>query len=150
MPAGYVANNSDCDDNDANNYPGNTEICDGQDNDCDGLIDEGLATTFYLDFDGDGFGTPNSTTQSCNNPSGYVTNSSDCDDNDANNYPGNTEICDGQDNDCDGLIDEGTSSTTYYADSDNDGYGNPSVFVCLLYTSPSPRDQRGSRMPSSA
>lgn len=129
VPAGYVANNSDCDDNDANNYPGNTEICDGQDNDCDGLIDEGLATTFYLDFDGDGFGTPNSTTQSCNNPSGYVTNSSDCDDNDANNYPGNTEICDGQDNDCDGLIDEGTSSTTYYADSDNDGYGNPSVFV---------------------
>ena len=27
----------------------------------------------------------------------------------------------------------------------NEGYGN-----CLLYTSPSPRDQRGSRMPSSA
>ena len=24
------------------------------------------------------------------------------------------------------------------------------VFSCLLYTSPSPRDQRGSRMPSSA
>ena len=24
------------------------------------------------------------------------------------------------------------------------------LFVCLLYTSPSPRDQRGSRMPSSA
>ena len=23
-------------------------------------------------------------------------------------------------------------------------------FICLLYTSPSPRDQRGSRMPSSA
>ena len=25
-----------------------------------------------------------------------------------------------------------------------------SVYICLLYTSPSPRDQRGSRMPSSA
>ena len=24
------------------------------------------------------------------------------------------------------------------------------VYICLLYTSPSPRDQRGSRMPSSA
>ena len=31
-------------------------------------------------------------------------------------------------------------------------YSHPSEFtkVCLLYTSPSPRDQRGSRMPSSA
>ena len=27
---------------------------------------------------------------------------------------------------------------------------NVSYYVCLLYTSPSPRDQRGSRMPSSA
>ena len=26
----------------------------------------------------------------------------------------------------------------------------PPVYACLLYTSPSPRDQRGSRMPSSA
>ena len=26
----------------------------------------------------------------------------------------------------------------------------PVVMICLLYTSPSPRDQRGSRMPSSA
>ena len=28
--------------------------------------------------------------------------------------------------------------------------GGGRVCVCLLYTSPSPRDQRGSRMPSSA
>ena len=28
--------------------------------------------------------------------------------------------------------------------------GNEPLRVCLLYTSPSPRDQRGSRMPSSA
>ena len=28
--------------------------------------------------------------------------------------------------------------------------GNPIIGICLLYTSPSPRDQRGSRMPSSA
>ena len=27
---------------------------------------------------------------------------------------------------------------------------NTQVYLCLLYTSPSPRDQRGSRMPSSA
>ena len=28
--------------------------------------------------------------------------------------------------------------------------GQKAIYVCLLYTSPSPRDQRGSRMPSSA
>ena len=28
--------------------------------------------------------------------------------------------------------------------------GPGGVYLCLLYTSPSPRDQRGSRMPSSA
>ena len=32
----------------------------------------------------------------------------------------------------------------------NPYYGDLHVHTCLLYTSPSPRDQRGSRMPSSA
>ena len=32
----------------------------------------------------------------------------------------------------------------------NDGFVVTESSVCLLYTSPSPRDQRGSRMPSSA
>ena len=31
-----------------------------------------------------------------------------------------------------------------------DACGNATRCICLLYTSPSPRDQRGSRMPSSA
>jgi len=71
-----------------------------------------LATqnTYYADNDGDGYGNSSSSTQACSLPAGYVTNSSDCDDNNANNYPGNTETCDGQDNDCDGTIDEGCST----------------------------------------
>ncbi len=130
-PSGYVTNNTDCDDNDANNYPGNTEICDGQDNDCDGLIDENGNTTYYADADGDGFGDSSNSIIACTPPSSYVTNSTDCDDNDANNYPGNTEICDGQDNDCDGLVDEG-AGTVYYADSDGDGFGanGNSIVAC--------------------
>ncbi len=111
-PSGYVSNSTDCDDNDANNYPGNTEVCDGQDNDCDGQVDEGAGNTYYADTDGDGYGDSNNSTQACSTPSGYVSNSTDCDDNDANNYPGNTEVCDGQDNDCDGQVDEGCSSSS--------------------------------------
>jgi hypothetical protein len=41
-PAGYVANASDCDDDDASVHPGATDVCDLVDNDCDGDIDEGL------------------------------------------------------------------------------------------------------------
>jgi len=131
LPSGYVLDNTDCDDTDGNNYPGNTEICDGQDNDCDGLIDENGNTTYYADSDGDGFGDASSSMTTCTQPSGYVLDNTDCDDNDGNNYPGNTEICDGQDNDCDGLIDEG-AGTLYFVDSDGDGYGdsNNSMVAC--------------------
>jgi hypothetical protein len=57
--------------------------------------------TWYRDFDEDGFGDPDNSTISGSQPSGYVADNTDCDDADANNYPGNTEACDGQDNDCD-------------------------------------------------
>ena len=44
-----------------------------------------------------------------------------------------------------------TTGPTYSTTSANSyGYGNYAYGTCLLYTSPSPRDQRGSRMPSSA
>jgi hypothetical protein len=126
QPAGYVANDTDCDDNVAAIYPGATEICDGLDNDCDGQTDEGVLTTFYRDQDNDGFGNPTVTTQACTAPEGYVSNNTDCDDERASVYPGATEICDGLDNDCDGLTDEGVL-TTFYRDQDNDGFGNPTI-----------------------
>ncbi len=65
QPAGYVANDDDCDDSNPNIYPGATEIADGKDNDCDGFVDEylGVATTVrincggsqYIAADGDTF-----------------------------------------------------------------------------------------------
>ena len=67
------------------------EICDGVDNDCDGLINEEL----YEDADEDGYND----LSSCLAPS-------DCDDNNYRAHPGAEEICDGVDNDCDGEIDE--------------------------------------------
>src|SRR6185503_16704845 len=33
----------DCDDTNPNRYPGNTEVCDGIDNDCNGTADPGAA-----------------------------------------------------------------------------------------------------------
>ena len=40
---GYTENEGDCDDSNPDIYPGATEICDGMDNDCDGIVDEGCA-----------------------------------------------------------------------------------------------------------
>jgi len=133
------------------------EVCDGIDNDGDGEIDEGVLSTFYFDNDGDTFGDPANTIEACSAPAGYVSDNTDCDDDEVNSFPGNIEICDGLDNNCDGQIDEGFDSdndgiadcfdveecdgvdndgdgdvdegfalTTFYADTDNDTYGDPS------------------------
>jgi hypothetical protein len=117
-PIGYVANSDDCDDNRTDTNPGAPEVCNGIDDDCNGTTDDnatGLAT-WYADTDGDGYGDNSSTTQSCNQPSGYVDNSSDCDDTDAGINPAELDIGDGIDNDCDGDIDEDAVSLSHAAD----------------------------------
>ena len=127
-PQGYVLNNTDCDDTDANVHPGATEICDGKDNDCNGQIDEGVTNTFYADADGDGYGNAAISVQACTPPAGYVADNTDCDDTNSNIHPGAPEICDGKDNNCNGQTDEGVTST-FYADADGDGYGNAAISV---------------------
>lgn len=134
VPAGYVATNTDCDDTKNNVYPGAPEICDGLDNDCDGSIDEGVKNTYYFDQDGDGFGNPALPLQSCTAPAGYVSNNTECDDTRNTVYPGAPELCDGLDNDCDNLVDEGITFITYYKDNDGDGYGDASQSVSSCST----------------
>ncbi|RYZ56143.1 MAG: hypothetical protein EOP49_01120 [Sphingobacteriales bacterium] len=126
-PAGYVSNDDDCDDADNTVYPNAPELCDGKDNDCDGTVDDGATTTFYRDFDNDGFGDAAVTTSACSAPAGYVSNDDDCDDADNTVYPNAPELCDGKDNDCDGTIDDGAGTATFYEDADGDGFGNAAV-----------------------
>jgi len=129
--SGWVSDSSDCDDEDADSWPGADEYCDGHDDDCDGDVDEDDAvdaTTWYADTDGDGFGDPDASTVSCSAPAGFVAPgaSSDCDDSDAAVNPDADELCDGIDDDCDGTVDEddAVDATTWYDDVDGDGYGS--------------------------
>ena len=76
---------TDCDDTEVDTYPGAEEVCDGRDNDCDGILPGGEA-------DGDG--------------DGWMPCEGECDDADPDINPGTDEICAGGiDEDCDGLVD---------------------------------------------
>ncbi|HJN73978.1 MAG TPA: putative metal-binding motif-containing protein [Myxococcota bacterium] len=131
-PSGFVEDDTDCDDGDADTNPDADEYCDGHDDDCDGDIDEDDAvdaSTWYGDKDKDGFGSSAVTDVACDQPSGFTDNSNDCDDTDEDTNPDADEYCDGHDDDCDGDIDEddAVDVTKWYLDSDSDGYGTPAT-----------------------
>ncbi|MBK6533678.1 MAG: hypothetical protein IPF99_30055 [Deltaproteobacteria bacterium] len=116
----------DCDDTNNNVRPNQTETCNNLDDNCDGVIDERATRTFFRDGDGDGFGDrrPEAMTRmGCSPPAGYVENSVDCDDAVGAVNPSAREVCDGADNNCDGMVDE-SGSATAYRDADGDGYGD--------------------------
>jgi hypothetical protein len=125
-PSGFVTDATDCDDADGGVHPGASELCNEGDDDCDGDVDEGVTSTFYADADGDGYGSSAYSTAACSAPSGWVADDGDCDDTEPAAWPGNDERCDGIDNDCDGSVDEATAvdATTWYSDTDGDGYGD--------------------------
>ena len=124
-----VCGGDDPDNYDATVYPGAFEFCDDKDNNVDGTVDEGCTRyTYFRDYDTDGFGNPDGTRLSSftTPPEGYLTDSQDCDDFNAEIHPGAVDVCgDGWDNDCNGTLDDGCPTFTYFADTDADGYGDP-------------------------
>jgi hypothetical protein len=133
QPAGYAGEAGDCNDTDATVNPAASETCDGEDEDCDGAIDEEAldATTWLADKDGDGFGAETSgTIAACEQPEAYTdpAGEPDCDDDNAAIHPGAEERCDAVDRDCDGVADNDPSDgLTWYADADGDGAGDAGV-----------------------
>ncbi len=82
---------------------------------------------WYLDADGDGFGTPYDLIESCTQPAGYVLNNFDFDDNDASLNPRATEIADNH-------IDEngdGKYAYNLYIDNDIDSYGASGTLILV-------------------
>lgn len=63
--------------------------------------------TWYADLDGDGYGDASSASEACDAPSGTVADGTDCDDTDAGVYTTARETCDGIDENCDGVADDG-------------------------------------------
>ena len=90
---GFSPADGDCDDSLPSVFPGAVEACDGEDNDCDGVLPDEEE-----DVDGDG----------------WMECGGDCDDLNNDIYPEAPELCDDLDNDCDGVVPD---------NQDNDGDG---------------------------
>ncbi|MCP4808581.1 MAG: hypothetical protein GY913_35355 [Proteobacteria bacterium] len=118
----------DCDDTDAAVFPGQYELCNGVDDDCDGRVDVDAVDgeTWYPDADSDGWGVNDEGVISCTDPGDHVLEAGDCDDDNASANPSLFELCNGFDDDCDGVIDgkDALDPGTWYRDADGDGYGD--------------------------
>ena len=135
LDPGFSFKSGDCDDEDPAVNPDADEVCDGVDNNCSGDVD--MQVAYYGDLDQDGFGGHASVIRECfidvpSPPPGYHRVADDCDDTNRERNPGAEEVCDGVDNDCDGVVDAEDPSITgaaWHADADGDGYGDPDAVL---------------------
>ena len=110
-PDGFVPARDafDCDDTDIEVHPTADEYCNDIDDDCDELIDEEGAIDgdlYFLDADLDGYGGTDRSETFCGDPDARWSDSDDdCDDFDDDVSPSSEEVCNGYDDNCDGIID---------------------------------------------
>ena len=128
----------DCNDGDKAIHPAAKELCNSKDDDCNGSTDEGEGNlVFYFDDDNDGFGTAASA-KLCKPLGLYrASKAGDCKDTDKAVFPGNPEVCDGKDNDCDGQTDNNAKDAkVWFLDTDKDGWGvtGASKLLCSAAT----------------
>ncbi|GEM_PF-3191798 len=123
QPKGYASKNNDCDDTNKAINPFAAEKCDGVDDNCNGITDDGVIKNLYKDNDKDKFGDANDSKLSCTEIASYVSNKSDCNDKDPQINPNAKELCDAIDNDCNGQTDDGLPLFKWYYDKDGDGFG---------------------------
>ncbi|WP_395813549.1 MopE-related protein [Archangium minus] len=171
IPSPSFVEKVDCDDYSSTTHPGATEECNGVDDNCDGVVDDGNPGGYLACATGMP-GVCSAGTTACSNGrvlcvQNEVASTERCDglDNDCDgesdeNNPGgmqacstgklgvcaagityctsstihcvqavaaSSEVCDGRDNDCNGLVDEGLLTQTWYRDADGDGYGNSGI-----------------------
>ena len=146
----YILVAGDCLDTSSSTNPDAEEVCNGNDDDCNGLTDDFApgASVWYRDADGDGYGNPLISQQSCSQPTGYVSSNQDCDDasvdaqptlkkwfidRDGDGYGDSStsqQSCSqpagyvGDQGDCDDTNSQIGKTSTWWIDSDGDGYGS--------------------------
>ncbi|HMV66616.1 MAG TPA: MopE-related protein [Myxococcota bacterium] len=103
-------------------HPGAAESCDGVDQNCNTLIDEGALVTWFRDDDRDGWGQSAATVEACAAPAGFVDVAGDCADRNPAIHPEAEELCNALDDDCDSVADDGVAVSDSYPDRDGDGF----------------------------